>query len=241
MPGTNRDRPRHNPAIFCLPAQKLFTMLFGLKLGRPGCLRQLSREGCQKNVNVSCVYFFVLMPKIGRGEKTPTPKIPALLRKRTVLLRANFVLTKDPKRPYYRHFVVKYTGRGLVVKRQGGLSKVQMLNLVLGVGVFSLLPIKDNRRCFHKRVSQECFIEVYSKTGQEPQSDKTPKCLKGWVLLGILLSLWHGRPSSHLAQGRKARELSTHSCLTTWLSQIARIKSTYFLGFEDNSRQDRGT
>ena len=37
-------------------------------------------------------------------------------------------------------FVVKYTGRGLVVKRPGVLSKVQMLNLVLGVGVFSLLP-----------------------------------------------------------------------------------------------------
>ena len=37
-------------------------------------------------------------------------------------------------------FVVKHTGRGLVVKRPGVLSKVQMLNLVLGVGVFSLLP-----------------------------------------------------------------------------------------------------
>ena len=37
--------------------------------------------------------------------------------------------------------MVKCTGRGLVVKRAGVLSKVQMLNLVLGVGVFSLLPI----------------------------------------------------------------------------------------------------
>ena len=36
--------------------------------------------------------------------------------------------------------MVKYTGRGLVVKRPGVLSKVQMLNLVLGVGVVSLLP-----------------------------------------------------------------------------------------------------
>ena len=33
--------------------------------------------------------------------------------------------------------MVKYTGRGLVVKRPAVLSKVQMLNLVLGVGVFS--------------------------------------------------------------------------------------------------------
>ena len=30
--------------------------------------------------------------------------------------------------------MVKYTGRGLVVKRSGALSKVQLLNLVLGVG-----------------------------------------------------------------------------------------------------------
>ena len=35
--------------------------------------------------------------------------------------------------------MVKYTGRGLVVKRPGVLSKVQMLTLVLGVGVFSRL------------------------------------------------------------------------------------------------------
>ena len=38
-------------------------------------------------------------------------------------------------------FVAKYTGRGLVVKQPGVLSKVQMLHLVLGVGVSSLLPI----------------------------------------------------------------------------------------------------
>ena len=38
-------------------------------------------------------------------------------------------------------FVVKCTGRGLVLKRPGVLSKVQILTLVLGVGVFSLLPI----------------------------------------------------------------------------------------------------
>ena len=38
--------------------------------------------------------------------------------------------------------MVKCTGRGLVVKRPVVLSKVQMLNLVLGVGVFSLLPAR---------------------------------------------------------------------------------------------------
>ena len=37
--------------------------------------------------------------------------------------------------------MVKCTGKRLVVKRLGVLSKVQMLNLVLGVGVFSPLPI----------------------------------------------------------------------------------------------------
>ena len=84
-------------------------------------------------------HFWVTL--IGWGEKTPTPKISALLRKRPVLVRANFVLTKDRKRPYYRHFCGKCTGRGLVVKRPGVLSKVQLLNLVLWVGVFSLLPI----------------------------------------------------------------------------------------------------
>ena len=36
--------------------------------------------------------------------------------------------------------MVKYTGKGLVAKRPGVLSKVQMLTLVLGVRVFSLLP-----------------------------------------------------------------------------------------------------
>ena len=44
------------------------------------------------------------------------------------------------KKPFFVStdiFVVKYTGRGLVVKRPGVLSKVQMLTLVLGVGVFS--------------------------------------------------------------------------------------------------------
>ena len=49
-----------------------------------------------------------------RGEKTLTPKISALLRKQPVLLRDNFVLTKDRKRPYYRHFCGKmHSGDGL--------------------------------------------------------------------------------------------------------------------------------
>ena len=55
-------------------------------------------------------------PSIERGEKTPTPKISALLRKRPVLLRTNFVLTKDRKRPYYGHFCGK-------IHREGSCSE----------------------------------------------------------------------------------------------------------------------
>ena len=77
---------------------------------------------------------------IGREENTPTPKISALLRKRPFLLRANLSLLRTENGLTTDIFVVKCTGRGLVVKRPGVLSKIQMLNLVLGVGVFSLLP-----------------------------------------------------------------------------------------------------
>ena len=58
--------------------------------------------------------------QVERGEKTPTPKISALLRKRPVLLRANFVLTKDRKRPYYRHFCGKLHREGSCSKAAGG-------------------------------------------------------------------------------------------------------------------------
>ena len=55
-----------------------------------------------------------------RGEQTPTPKISALLRKRPVLQRANFVLTKNRKRPYYRHFCGKIHREGSCSKAAGG-------------------------------------------------------------------------------------------------------------------------
>ena len=81
----------------------------------------------------------------GKRHDNQILKVQILLSRNFVVIaqapiRANFVLTKDQKRPYYGLFWVKHTGRGLVVKRPGVLSKVQMLNLVLGVGVFSLLP-----------------------------------------------------------------------------------------------------
>ena len=54
---------------------------------------------------------------------------------------------------------------GLVVKRPGVLSKVQILNLVLGVGVFSLLSIIGDRKSLsiaknHPKPSQEFSEQV---------------------------------------------------------------------------------
>ena len=79
---------------------------------------------------------------IERGGKDPHPQDFSLTKK-----TARF--TKGQIRPYYGHFCgKKNTGRGLVVKRLGVLSKVQTLNLVLGVGVFSPLPNQDSQFCF---------------------------------------------------------------------------------------------
>ena len=74
------------------------------------------------------------------GKRPAPPRFPALLRIRPGLLKANSSLLRTENGLTTDVFVVKCTGRGLVVKRPRVLSKVQMLNLVLGVGVFSLLP-----------------------------------------------------------------------------------------------------
>ena len=72
--------------------------------------------------------------------KDPHPQDFSVTKKMAVLLRANLSLLRTENGLTTDIFVVKCVGRGLVVKRPGVLSKVQMLNLVLGVGVFSLLP-----------------------------------------------------------------------------------------------------
>ena len=54
------------------------------------------------------------------GKDPKTPKISALVRKLPVLLRANFVLTKDRKRPYYGHFCGKMHREGSCSKAAGG-------------------------------------------------------------------------------------------------------------------------
>ena len=57
---------------------------------------------------------------LGFGGETPTPKIAVLLRKRPVLLRANFVLTKDRKRPSNGHFCGEIHREGSCSKAAGG-------------------------------------------------------------------------------------------------------------------------
>ena len=63
-----------------------------------------------------------------KGGKDPHSQEFSLTKKTARFTKGLFHHTTDI-------FVVKYTGRGFVVKRLGVLSKVQMLNLVLGVGV----------------------------------------------------------------------------------------------------------
>ena len=62
--------------------------------------------------------------------------------------------------------MVKYKGRGLVVKTSGVLSKVQMLNRVLGVGVFSLLPIVWGAGAF-------CIFRIIAVLHSNPQLDSS--------------------------------------------------------------------
>ena len=62
--------------------------------------------------------------------------------------------------------MVKCTGRGLVVKRPGVLSKVQMLNLVLGVGVFSLLPRKKRAHNLKKNPRDTGRVSLGHPAGQ---------------------------------------------------------------------------
>ena len=82
------------------------------------------REGVCGEFWGGAKYFFSgpkCPPRIERGEKTPkTPKISAPLRKRPVLLRADLVLTKDRKRPYYGHFCGKMHREGSCSKAAGG-------------------------------------------------------------------------------------------------------------------------
>ena len=64
----------------------------------------------------------VSMGNVERGEETPkNPQDFGLTKKNgPFLLRANFVLTKDRKRPYYGHFCGKLHKEGCCSKAAGG-------------------------------------------------------------------------------------------------------------------------
>ena len=62
------------------------------------------------------------MSYLGRGEEAPNPTPSALLRNLPVLVRTEFVLTKDQKRPYKGQFCGK-VDKVSCSKAAGALSK----------------------------------------------------------------------------------------------------------------------
>ena len=71
-------------------------------------------EECRKSPASTLLELFLQI--LGRGEKAPTPTLAILLRKQPALLRADFVVTKDPKWPYEGRFCGK-------IDREGSCSK----------------------------------------------------------------------------------------------------------------------
>ena len=84
--------------------------------------------------------------------------------------------------------MVKCTGRGLVVKRPGALSKVQMLNLVLGVG--GLFPSSkfcdENIRLTFSRANLRRQIFL---TGRNPGRRVGRKIGRNFLVIFVLHSL----------------------------------------------------
>ena len=86
--------------------------------------------------------------------------------------------------------MVKYTGKGLVVKRPGVLSKVQMLNLFLGVGVFSFLPstmkpeiLYNPVKVWSENVRNHVFAEVQGMHEQGCKKAKSGQILSTYLIL----------------------------------------------------------
>ena len=77
--------------------------------------------------------------------------------------------------------MVKCTGRGLAVKRPGVLSKVQMLNLVLGVGgVFSLLP-----NSFRHFFANLLLPDSFCGSVREQIAERNCKCICLCIILRV--------------------------------------------------------
>ena len=92
-----------------------------------------------------------LLTHIERGGKTPTRKISASLRKRPVLLRANFVLTKAGKRPHYGHFCGKIHKEGSTHPKTQVIDRFQNLRFrVCCVFGCSLFPSKKTPKHIRK-------------------------------------------------------------------------------------------
>ena len=84
-----------------------------------------------------------------RDPNPPRPFARYRVTKRPVLLRANFVLTKDWKRPYYGHFCGKMHSEGSFSKVAGGsLVKSRCWILSWGWGFFCLLLIPVEHQHF---------------------------------------------------------------------------------------------
>ena len=139
--------------------------------------------------------------------------------------------------------MVKYTGRGLVVKRPGVLSKVQMLTLVLGVGVFSLLPIVRVRfphpppaAGHHQETSIPCFQCCANKSRSARRRGLEPCLSFTWTSAGNSVMNLTTRPKnnsveSHQVEGTVRRFpmepfLETLWCLLVPISAL--LESLFF-------------
>ena len=80
------------------------------------------KSGCPPSPIKDCLSFpRTPSPELFEGEgKTPTPKISALLRKRPVLLKTIFILTKDPRTALLQTFCGKIQREGSCSKAAGG-------------------------------------------------------------------------------------------------------------------------
>ena len=113
-------------------------------------------------------------------------------------------------------FVVKCTGRGLVVKRPGVLSKVQMLNLVLGMGVFSLLPNNGSCRKLQKGCTAVfrclsvslCWSRITSGGGSISLALELCICL---LLLCVFFSDWRACHQARTIK-RSEKKGAQHGC-----------------------------
>ena len=115
-------------------------------------------------------------PLIRRGEKALTPTLSVLLRKWPVLLRADCVLTKDPKWPYEGQFCDKIdrgrscgkaTGGPLQGRNQGFSKMGHFLSKECGGG--GLVPPPNSEEELLKAVRDEVEIDQVRMAPPRPR------------------------------------------------------------------------